>query len=210
MHELAGYYNRFELDTQLPERLVYGSYPEVVTLTGNSAREEYLRDIASSYVYKDILELEQIKYSFKIRDLLKLPAFQVGSQVSIHVLCQKLGLNRDTVERYLDLLEQSFVIFRLPALSRNPRKEISKSLNKWFWRTYTGIEIDYIEESDGAICSYEIKYSKAGRSGPPKSCSEQYGGPYQTINRENYPDFILTNPDYTGGSRSVRSGLFSM
>lgn len=241
MHELAGHHNRFELDTQLPDRLVYGSYPEVVTLTGNSAREEYLRDIASSYVYKDILELEQIKYPFKIRDLLKLLAFQVGSQVSIHELCQKLGLNRDTVERYLDLLEQSFVIFRLPALSRNPRKEISKSvkyyfydngirnvmidnfkslddrndtgalwenfliverrkqllrdrkpLNSWFWRTYAGTEIDYIEESDGAIRAYEIKYTKAGRSGPPKSWSEQYGGPYQTINRENYPDFILS------------------
>jgi len=243
MHELAGHYNRFELDSQLSDRLVYGSYPEVITRSGISDRQEYLHDIASSYVYKDILELEQIKYPFKIRDLLKLLAFQVGSQVSIHELCQKLGLNRDTVERYLDLLEQSFVIFRLPALSRNPRKEISKSvkyyfydngirnvmidhfkplddrndtgalwenfliverrklllrdrkpLNTWFWRTYAGTEIDYIEESEGAIRAYEIKYAKTGRPGPPKSWLEQYGGPYQIINRENYPEFILPNP----------------
>lgn len=243
MHELATHCNRFELDAQLPDRLVYGCYPEVITLAGNSDRQEYLHDIASSYVYKDILELEQIKYPYKIRDLLKLLAFQVGSQVSIHELCQNLGLNRDTVERYLDLLEQSFVIFRMPALSRNPRKEISKSvkyyfydngirnvmidqfkslddrddmgalwenfliverrkqllrdrkpLNTWFWRTYAGTEIDYIEELEGKLRAFEIKTSKAGRSRPPKSWLEQYGGPFQIINRDNYLDFILANP----------------
>ncbi len=241
MAELAGHHNRFELDALLPERLVYGSYPEVTTLAGFTDREEYLRDIASSYIYKDILELEQIRYPYKIRDLLKLLAYQVGSQVSIHELCQKLALNRDTVERYLDLLEQSFVIFKLTAMSRNPRKEISKSqkyyffdvgirnvlidnfrsvddrndigalwenflivergkqllrdrkpLNVWFWKTYAGTEIDYVEESDGALRAYEIKYAKSGRSGPPKSWSEQYGGTYKVINRLNYQNFILS------------------
>ncbi len=65
--------------------------------------------------------------------VLVMSSSQVGSQVSIHELCHKLGLNRDTVERYLDLLDQSFVIFRLPALSRNPRKEISKSVKYFFF-----------------------------------------------------------------------------
>jgi predicted AAA+ superfamily ATPase len=241
LHELAGFNNRFELDAKLPDRLIYGSYPEIITLSGNDDRQEYLRDISSSYIYKDILELEQIKYPFKIRDLLKLLAFQVGSQVSIHELCQKLGLNRDTVERYLDLLEQSFVIFKLPAFSRNPRNEISKSvkyyfydngirnvmidnfkpldarndigalwehfliverrkqllrdrkpLNTWFWRTYSGTEIDYVEEIEGSVYAYEIKYARKGRKNPPKSWSDSYGENYQTINRENYPTFILS------------------
>jgi len=76
-----------------------------------------------------------IKYPLKIRELLKLLAFQVGSQVSVHELGIRLGLNRDTVERYLFLLEQSFVIFKLPAFSRNPRKEISKSQKYYFYDT---------------------------------------------------------------------------
>lgn len=240
MHELAGLNNRFELDMQLPDRLIYGSYPEIIRYGGNNDRQEYLRDISSSYIYKDILELEQIKHPFKIRDLLKLLAFQVGSQVSIHELCQKLGLNRDTVERYLDLLEQSFVVFKMPAFSRNPRNEISKSvkyyfydngirnvmidnfkpldarndtgslwenfliverrkqflrdrkpLNTWFWRTYSGTEIDYIEEVEGSISAFEIKFAQKGRKKPPKSWADNYGEEYQTINRENYLDFVL-------------------
>ena len=135
MQELAGIYNPFELNDQLEERLIFGSYPEVIITMSFAGKEEYLRDISSSFIFKDILELEMIKYPLKIRELLKLLAFQAGSQVSIHELGTKLGLNRETVERYLFLLEQSFVIFRLPAFSNNPRKEISKSQKYYFYDT---------------------------------------------------------------------------
>jgi predicted AAA+ superfamily ATPase len=239
MQELGGINNAFELNDQLEDRLIFGSYPEVINIVNSSAREEYLHDISSSFIFKDILELEMIKYPLKIRDLLRLLAYQTGSQVSIHELGNKLGLNRDTVERYLFLLEQSFVIFKLPAFSHNPRKEISKSqkyyfydtgirnilignmkplserndtgalwenfiiaerrkyllynqknANGYFWRTYAGTEIDYVEERMTDFFAYEIK---SGRSKKriPVSWSEGYGSNYQIINRENYLDFIF-------------------
>ncbi len=238
MQELAGLYNPFALNEQLEDRLVFGSYPEVVITPGNADKELYLRDISSSLIFKDILELEMIRYPHKIRDLLKLLAFQAGSQVSIHELGTKLGLNRETVERYLFLLEQSFVIFRLPAFSNNPRKEISKSqkyffydngirnilidnlksLNDrndvgilwenfviaerqkyllfnqkstkcYFWRTYAGTEIDYIEESNGEYFAFEIKSGKA-KPRIPLSWSSSYGMNYRNITKDNYLEFI--------------------
>jgi predicted AAA+ superfamily ATPase len=132
MQELAFDNNEFELNDQLDERLIYGQYPEVITIKNNREKENYLREITTSYLYKDILELENIRYPMKIRDLLRLLAFQVGAQVSINELSNTLRLNRETVERYLFLLEQSFIIFRLSAFSRNQRNEISKS-NKYYF-----------------------------------------------------------------------------
>jgi len=120
------------LNDQLDERLIYGQYPEAITTKNNKDKEEYLREITTSYLYKDILELENIRFPMKIRDLLRLLAFQVSAQVSINELCNTLRLNRETVERYLFLLEQSFIIFRLSAFSRNQRNEISKS-NKYYF-----------------------------------------------------------------------------
>ncbi|MCF8304052.1 MAG: ATP-binding protein [Bacteroidales bacterium] len=133
MKELSLIYNTFELTDQLDERLIYGLYPEVINLHGIHEKEDYLMDISSSYLYKDILELENIRYPLKIRDLIRLLAFQVGSQVSINELCSNLKLNRETVERYLHLLEQSFIIFRLTSFSKNPRKEISKLQKFYFY-----------------------------------------------------------------------------
>lgn len=238
MGELKMHYNPFELNDQLPERLVFGSYPEVITTNNQSERETYLREITSSLLYKDILELEQIKYPMKIRDLLRLLAFQIGGQVSINELSSTLKLNNQTVERYLYLLEQSFIIFRLNAFSRNPRKEVSKSQkfffydngirnaiienmnpldkrndlgqlwenfiiaerskmlqyhdlphNAYFWRTYAGTEVDYIEESSDAITAYEIKFSKA-RSRAPLSWKNEYGTDFLCITKDNYLDYI--------------------
>ncbi|MBK7175300.1 MAG: ATP-binding protein [Bacteroidales bacterium] len=239
MQELAKTNNNFELNYQLEERLIFGSYPEVANNVNHAEKEDYLRDISSSLIYKDILELEMIKYPLKIRDLLKLLAYQVGSQVSLHELGIKLGLNRETVERYLFLLEQSFVIFKLPAFSHNPRKEISKSqkyyfydtgirnilidnmkylndrndsgalwenfiiaerrkylfynkmnVNCYFWRTYSGTEIDYVEEFKGEYFAYEIKSGKS-KTRIPLSWSSEYGSNYLNINKDNYLEFIL-------------------
>jgi predicted AAA+ superfamily ATPase len=239
MQELARFNNPFALNDQLEERLIFGSYPEVITTVNNAGKENYLRDISSSLIYKDILELEMIKYPLKIRDLLKLLAYQVGSQVSLHELGGKLGLNRETVERYLFLLEQSFVIFKLPAFSHNPRKEITKSqkyyfydtgirnilidntkyLNDrndsgalwenfiiaerqkfllfnqknatcFFWRTFSGTEIDYVEECQGQYYAFEIKSGKT-KTRIPASWSSEYGSNFRNINKENYLEFIL-------------------
>jgi predicted AAA+ superfamily ATPase len=204
------------------------------------AKTKLLTELSSSYLYRDILEFEGIRYPRKIRDLLKLLAFQIGQEVSIHELANSLDVNANTVTRYVDLLEKSFVLFRLSAFSRNLRKEVSKKdkiyfydlgvrnaiidnfkgisdrndvgalwenflimervkkttyaskpMGRYFWRVYTGDEIDYIEEYDGIPHAYEFKYQKRATK-PPKGFLESYeGSKYECINREKYLDFIL-------------------
>ena len=116
----------------LETRLIYGSYPEVVTLRDNKLREEYLRELIASYLFKDILALEGIRYSDKLVRLLQLLAFQIGNEVSLSEIGRQLAMSKNTVERYLNLLEKVFVIFRLTGFSRNLRKEITKN-NRYFF-----------------------------------------------------------------------------
>jgi len=116
----------------LLQRIAFGSYPEVV-LSADPRR--LLRDLSSDYLWKDILQTGLVKTPDLIRRLLLLLAHQAGSEVSINELAGQLQMGRPTVERYLALLEQTFVIFRLPAFSTNPRKEISKSHKVFFWDT---------------------------------------------------------------------------
>jgi uncharacterized protein len=120
------------LRTFLLQRIAFGSYPEVV-LSSNPSR--LLRDLSSDYLWKDILQTGLLKTPDLIRRLLLLLAHQTGSEVSVSELASQLQMGRPTVERYLSLLEQTFVIFRLPAFSTNPRKEISKSHKVYFWDT---------------------------------------------------------------------------
>ncbi len=129
--ELANHYGTFEEIKQLPNRLIYGSYPEVVTNSG--AQKEILQSLASSYLYKDLLEWSKIKKSEKIMKLLQAIAFQVGSQVSYNELANIVGLNKETVENYIDLLEKSFVIYRLHSFNRNRRNELKKSKKLFFY-----------------------------------------------------------------------------
>ena len=121
-----------ETAANLENRLIYGSYPEVVTLRDNKLREEYLRELIASYLFKDILALEGIRYSDKLVRLLQLLAFQIGNEVSLAEIGRQLAMSKNTVERYLDLLEKVFVIFRLTGFSRNLRKEITKN-NRYFF-----------------------------------------------------------------------------
>ncbi len=114
----------------LLQRLAFGSYPEVVLATDP---RRLLRELSSDYLWKDILQTGLVKTPDIIRRLLQLLAHQAGSEVSVNELSTQLGIARPTVERYLNLLEQTFVIFRLPAFSTNPRKEISKSQKVFFW-----------------------------------------------------------------------------
>lgn len=116
----------------LLQRLVWGSYPEVVT-HGDPVR--VLRELTSDYLWKDVLQAGLLRTPEPFRKLLLLLAHQAGSEVSISELAVQLGAARQTVERYLDLLEQTFVVFRLRAYSTNPRKEISKSQKVFFWDT---------------------------------------------------------------------------
>ncbi len=130
--ELSKVENRLETKGNLDSRLIYGSYPEIVTTDNPEFRKEYLRDIVNSYLLKDILAIEGLKNSSKMKDLLRLIAFQMGNEVSYDELGRQLGMSKTTVEKYLDLLSKVFVIFRLGAYSRNLRKEVSKA-GKWYF-----------------------------------------------------------------------------
>lgn len=130
--EFAQAENVIQTKANLEERLVYGSYPELLQYNSNEEKTEYLREIVNSYLLKDILAFDNIRNSSKLLDLLRLLAFQVGKEVSYHELGNQLSLSKNTVERYMDLLSKVFVIYKLQGFSRNLRKEITKS-SKWYF-----------------------------------------------------------------------------
>jgi uncharacterized protein len=239
LSELARLHNPFELDDMIEERLVYGSYPELFALAGDAQRREYLQNLSASYLYKDVLEIRGVRHSNKLRNLVRLLAFQIGREVSYTELGSQVQMSKETVASYIDRLEQSFVVFRLGGFSRNLRKEVSKqdkvyfwdvgvrnaSIDnlkplaerddvgvlwenyviaerlKWlhyrqtlasiyFWRTYTGAEIDIVEESGGELHAYECKYNRP-RGRPPESFIAAYpGASYEVITRDSYRDFL--------------------
>jgi hypothetical protein len=131
--ELAQQNTPIDLRYQLPERLIYGSYPAIFSMAGERLRRDYLQEIVSGYLYKDVLEIGAIRNSDKLRQLLRLLAYQVGNQVSLAELGAQLQMSKNTVASYIDLLEQSFVVFRLKGYSRNLRKEVSKLDKIYFW-----------------------------------------------------------------------------
>ena len=236
--ELANHHGLFEEIKNLPNRLIYGSYPEVITNQGN--QKEILQNLTSSYLYKDILEWSMIKKSDKLLKLLQAIAFQIGNQVSYNELANTVGLNKETIENYIDLLEKSFVIFRLHSFSRNSRNELKKSKkiyfydngvrdalisnfnpielrndvgalwenyivserikytsynqiysNKYFWRTKTQQEIDYIEEREGNLFAYEFKWNTLKKAKIPKSFITAYpNAETKIITPKNYHEFI--------------------
>ena len=132
IREIAQKQNGMELRQNLENRIVYGSYPEVVGMTSNTMKEEYLRDIVNAYLLKDILAIDGLRNTAKMNRLLQLVAFQIGSEVSYEELGKQLRMHRETVEKYLDLLSKVFVVYKLGAFSRNMRKEVSKA-GKWYF-----------------------------------------------------------------------------
>jgi predicted AAA+ superfamily ATPase len=130
--ELMMSFGALETKQQFDERLIFGSYPEVINIPEIHEKELYLKSLVQNYLLKDIFIYENIKNSSKIFDLLKLLAFQVGSEVSIEELGRNLGMSKNTVERYLDLLSKVFIIFKVGGFSSNLRKEVVKS-NKWYF-----------------------------------------------------------------------------
>jgi len=236
--ELSKTSNAIELQNQLDEFMIYGMYPDLFKYDSYKKKEKYLRELSSSYLYKDIFDITNIRNTSKIRDLLRLLAFQIGSEVSLNELGNSLGLNQETVSTYINILEKSFIIFRLSGFSRNLRKEISKrdkiyfwdlgirnslidnfspinmrndvgsmwenfiiaermkylSYNEifassYFWRTYTGAELDYIEEKNGVLFAYEIKYKKPKLTAP-KTWVDNYSNNYKCITIDNFWEFI--------------------
>lgn len=130
--ELNAYENPLESSANLDNRLVYGSYPEVVTAINNHEKEIYLREIVNSYLLKDILVYDGIKNSNKIYKILQLLAYQVGKEVAFDELATHVSMSKNTVEKYLDLLEKNFILYKLSSFSSNPRKELSKKKRFYF------------------------------------------------------------------------------
>jgi predicted AAA+ superfamily ATPase len=239
LSELRKTHNEFELKSRLEEFLVYGMYPDLFNHDSYKKKEKYLRELSDSYLYKDIFDISQIRNTAKVRDLLRLLAFQIGSEVSLNELGNSLGLNQETVNSYINLLEKSFIIFRLGGFNRNLRKEISKrdkiyfwdlgirntiidnfspinlrndtgamwenfiiaermkylSYNEifassYFWRTYTGAELDYVEEKNGELFAFEIKYKKPKLTAP-KTWIENYSNNYKCITIDNFWEFVV-------------------
>lgn len=134
LNELAQIYKPHEIDVQLPFFMRYGMYPEIVSKPEKEARE-LIDNLSSKYLYKDILELENLKKPELLTNILQLLALQLGSEVSRNEIANKLHTSRETIERYLDLLEKTFVIYRLKPLSRNRRKEIARKEKIYFYDT---------------------------------------------------------------------------
>jgi len=225
---------------ELNDVLVYGSYPEVASQGSFEKKMELLQEITSSYLFKDILEFQQLKNSNLVDTMLKALAFQIGSEVSYNELSKLLEVNKKTVERYINLLEKNFIIFRVSPYSRNKRREIAKLKkiyfydlgirnalinnfnplsdrndvgalwenfiiserikyqayhnvysNNYFWRTYDGSEVDWIEERDGKLYGYEIKWKENKRITAPPKWKEYANSEYKIISPEKINNFIL-------------------
>jgi len=236
--ELETRYNPVELQSRLEEFMVYGMYPDIFNQHSYEKKEKYLREMSGAYLFKDIFEISAIRNTGKLKDLLRALAFQIGSEVSLNELGNSLGLSQETVHAYIDLLEKTFIVFRLKGFSRNLRKEISKrdkiyfwdlgvrntlinnfssfpyrndigplwenfmiaermkylSYNQrfassFFWRTYTGAELDYVEEYGGQLYAFEIKFKKAVKHAP-KTWIENYSDHFTCITQDNFLEFL--------------------
>jgi uncharacterized protein len=131
--ELVSHSNFLNEHRELENRIIFGNYPEIVT--EDTERINLLKSLTTSYLYKDLLNYEGIQKSSVLMKLLQALALQIGSEVSYNELAQIVGIDKETVEKYIRLLEQSFVIFKLPALSRNLRNELKKSKKIYFYDT---------------------------------------------------------------------------
>ena len=129
--ELVNHSDLLTEKRMIPHRLVFGSYPEVVTSQGSEI--EILKELSQSYLYKDILTFEKIRHSDKLVKLLQALAWQIGSQVSYNELAQTCSMDVKTVEHYITVLEQAFIVFRLGTFSRNLRNELKNSRKVYFY-----------------------------------------------------------------------------
>jgi uncharacterized protein len=129
--EMVNYHGELKEQSSLNHRMVFGYYPEVISNPGHE--KEILRQLADSYLYKDILTWEKIHKPDRMEKLARALAFQVGNQVSYQELGQITGLDNETVEKYIDLLEKAFIVYRLGTLSRNLRNELKSTRKIYFF-----------------------------------------------------------------------------
>jgi len=238
LKELVDHFGFLEERRNMEYRMVFGMYPDIINNPGNEV--EVLKNLMDSYLFKDVFSFQEMRKPEFIESLLEALAFQVGSEVSFNELAQLLGSNPHTIQKYINLLERAFIIFRLRSFNRNARNEIKKgrkiyfydngirnaiignysllkqrtdvgglwenfvvsermkylSYNKiyakrYFWRTSQQQEIDYIEEFNGKLNAFEIKWN------PNKKVkfSKTFTGAYpfaklNTINPDNIWDFV--------------------
>lgn len=238
--ELEAHHGLVEENRLLPDRLVYGCYPDVVSHPGEA--REILNQLADSFLYKDILMWERVKKPEKLTKLLQALAFQLGNEVSYHELGQITDLDNQTVENYITLLEQTFIIFRLPPLSRNLRKELKTKrkiyfydngirnaliaqyqplelrqdtgalwenwliserkkwlhyhntyANTYFWRTQDRQEIDYVEEREGFMWAYEMKWNPRAKASFSKTFTDAYPQHHTlVVHKDNFFEFLTS------------------
>jgi len=129
--EMINHHGLLEETRMLPHRLVYGYYPEVVTSTGNERK--VLKEITDSYLYKDVLKFDKVKKPDKLIKLLQALAFQIGNEVSYNEIGNIIGLDNETVEKYILILERAYIVFKLGPFSRNLRKELKRSRKIYFY-----------------------------------------------------------------------------
>ena len=236
--ELFNEFGEQEEDRMLERRLIYGSYPEVVNNPGEE--RETLTELVGSYLYKDIFSFQDVRKPEIIEQLLQALALQIGSEVSYNELGRLLGLNTATVQRYIDLLEKSYVLFHLRSFSRNVRSELKKSRKiyfydngvrnaligdykplalrndtgalwenyiiaerlkhnayntfygkSYFWRTQQQQEIDYIEDIDGMLHTYEFKWNEGKHPRLTDTFAKAYPDhTFTVVSPENYQSFV--------------------
>lgn len=239
--ELSYHFSQHDLKEDLEKFLIYGSYPELFDKDANNTlKQQLLMELTGSYLLKDILELEKVKSSKVLLDLLRLLAFQIGNEVSLNELSNNLGIDGKTVGRYLDLFEKSFIVYSLSGYSSNLRNEIKKKQkyyfydngvrnaiisnfnplslrddigalwenflvmerikkqvytqlwsNNFFWRTWEKQEVDFVEEREGSLFGYEMKF-KQKKVKIPLSWKKNYPkAKFEIISKENYFEFVL-------------------
>ena len=236
--ELFNEFGEQEELRMLERRLIYGSYPEVVNNAGEE--RDTLTELVGSYLYKDIFSFQDVRKPEIIEQLLQALALQIGSEVSYNELGRLLGLNTATVQRYIDLLEKSYVVFHLRSFSRNVRSELKKSRKiyfydngvrnaligdykplalrndtgalwenyiiaerlkhnayntfygkSYFWRTQQQQEIDYIEDIDGVLHTYEFKWSESKHPRLTDTFAKAYPDhTFTVVSPENYQSFV--------------------
>lgn len=236
--ELFNEFGEQEEQRMLERRLIYGSYPEVVNNSGEE--RETLTELVGSYLYKDIFSFQDVRKPEIIEQLLQALALQIGSEVSYNELGRLLGLNTATVQRYIDLLEKSYVVFHLRSFSRNVRSELKKSRKiyfydngvrnaligdykplalrndtgvlwenyiiaerlkhnaynsfygkSYFWRTQQQQEIDYIEDIDGVLHTYEFKWNEGKHPRLTDTFAKAYPDhTFTVVSPENYRSFV--------------------
>ncbi len=241
VNEMVNHTSAIEENRLLEQRMIYGLYPDIVNNSADSV--VLLKELTNSYLYKDIFSYRDIRNPDGLSNLLKALALQIGNEISYNELGRSLGLDKETVERYLVLLEKVFVVFRLNSFSRNIRNELKKSkkvyfydngvrnaivnnfnplalrsdvgalwenfvvserrkfidynglyCNTYFWRTHSQQEIDYIEEMDGTLHTYEFKFKDNKKSALPQMFSTAYPeSTFKVITPVTLQDFVM-NP----------------